>query len=126
MSLVAYSPGALMAAARSERSLFGLHDAALRAGIVPSVEALALAECDLRGKAATSLAWLLAGCQVVTLDSTRALALAGRRHTAKGSLGLLATEELVSSSRSPSAIVVDSHEARHLEIDASIGRLVLS
>lgn len=65
--MIVYDAGALVAAERNERSMWLLHDAALRRGLSPLVPAGALAQAWRGGPQAT-LSRLLRGCTVTPLD----------------------------------------------------------
>lgn len=65
--MIVYDAGALVAAERNERSMWLLHDAALRRGLSPLVPAGVLAQAWRGGPQAT-LSRLLRGCTVTPLD----------------------------------------------------------
>ena len=71
--MIVYDTGALIAAERSERELWALHDAALRRGVAPIVPAAVLAQA-WRGGPQAGLSRLLTGCSVVPLDEGTARA----------------------------------------------------
>ena len=71
MAGVTYDTGALIAAERSDRRVWGLHRRALERGIVPTVPAGVLGQC-WRGGPQAQMSQLLAGCRVEALDEARA------------------------------------------------------
>jgi hypothetical protein len=126
LTLLAYSPGALSAAAKGDRAVFGIHDAAIRSGIVPCVSALAILEVETTAKTSTRLGWILSGCEVRSLDSTAAADLVDRRGRERSHYGLWATERLLGDDIAESAIVVSASETRFLSLEPAIGRLILA
>jgi hypothetical protein len=81
---VTYDAGALIAAERGERRMWARHRALLLRRIVPTSPAPVLAQCWRGTPRQAQLARLLAGCEIETLDDTRARAtgtLAGRART---------------------------------------------
>ena len=68
-----YDTGALVAADRSERSMWALHRRALERGLVPTVPAGVLAQ-GWRGGPQAELSRLLKGCRIEQLDESRARA----------------------------------------------------
>ncbi|MBV9853596.1 MAG: hypothetical protein JOY82_03590 [Streptosporangiaceae bacterium] len=81
---VTYDSGALIAAERGERLIWGRHRALLLRRVVPTVPAPVVAQCWRGTPRQAQLARLLAGCEVETLDDTGARAtgtLAGRART---------------------------------------------
>jgi hypothetical protein len=82
---VTYDSGALIAAERSERRIWARHRALLLRRIVPIIPAPVVAQCWRGTPRQAQLARLLAGCEIESLDGTRARAtgtLAGRARTA--------------------------------------------
>jgi|HubBroStandDraft_2_1064218.scaffolds.fasta_scaffold219703_1 hypothetical protein len=82
---VTYDSGALIAAERSERRIWARHRALLLRRIVPTIPAPVIAQCWRGTPRQAQLARLLAGCEIESLDGTRARAtgtLAGRARTA--------------------------------------------
>jgi hypothetical protein len=82
---VTYDSGALIAAERSERRIWARHRALLLRRIVPTIPAPVIAQCWRGTPRQAQLARLLAGCEIESLDGTRALAtgtLTGRARTA--------------------------------------------
>ena len=71
MNGVTYDTGALIAAERGDRTLWGIHDAALRRGMVPTVPAGVLGEA-WRGGPQARLSRLLKGCTVEPLTEAQA------------------------------------------------------
>ena len=69
--MIIYDAGALVAAERSVRPLWALHDAALRRDVSPLVPAGVLAQV-WRGGPQANLSRLLAGCTVTPLDESLA------------------------------------------------------
>jgi hypothetical protein len=69
--VIIYDAGALVAAERNVRSLWALHDAALRRGLAPVVPSGVLAQV-WRGGPQANLSRLLRGCTVAPLDETLA------------------------------------------------------
>jgi hypothetical protein len=81
VSGVTYDSGALIAAERGERRMWARHRALLLRRVIPTVPAPVVAQCWRGTPYPAPLTRLLAGCQVETLDDTRARAtgtLAGR------------------------------------------------
>jgi predicted nucleic acid-binding protein len=84
MSGVVYDAGALVAAERSDRTLWADHRARLEAGVVPVVPAPVVAQVS-RSHRQAQLRRLLRGCDVLALDESTAHAvgaLLGRSGTA--------------------------------------------
>src|SRR6516162_10563755 len=84
VSGVTYGSGALIAAERGERRMWARHRALLLRRVVPVVPAPVVAQCWRGTPRQAQLARLLAGCEIETLDDTRAKAsgtLAGRART---------------------------------------------
>ena len=84
MTGVTYDSGALIAAERGERRMWARHRALLLRRVVPVVPAPVVAQCWRGTPRQAQLARLLAGCEIETLDDTRAKAsgtLAGRART---------------------------------------------
>jgi hypothetical protein len=82
---VTYDSGALIAAERSERRIWARHRALLLRRIVPVIPAPVIAQCWRGTARQAQLARLLAGCEIESLDDTKARAtgiLAGRARTA--------------------------------------------
>jgi hypothetical protein len=67
-----YDAGALIGAERGSVDLLALHDAALRAGVLPMVPAAVLGQVWRGRSRQVRLSRLLAGCQVLPLDETTA------------------------------------------------------
>jgi len=85
VSGVTYDTGALIAAERGERRMWARHRALLLRRVVPVVPAPVVAQCWRGTPRQAQLARLLAGCEIETLDNTRARAtgtLAGSARTA--------------------------------------------
>ena len=81
---ITYDSGALIAAERGERRMWARHRALLLRRVVPVVPAPVVAQCWRGTPRQAQLARLLAGCEIETLDDTRAKAtgtLAGRART---------------------------------------------
>jgi len=81
---VTYDSGALIAAERGERRMWARHRALLLRRVLPLVPAPVVAQCWRGTLRQAQLSRLLAGCEVETLDDTRARAtgtLAGRAGT---------------------------------------------
>ena len=81
---ITYDSGALIAAERGERRMWARHRALLLRRAVPVVPAPVVAQCWRGTSRQAQLVRLLAGCEVETLDDTRAKAtgtLAGRART---------------------------------------------
>jgi predicted nucleic acid-binding protein len=80
-----YDAGALIGAERGSVDLLALHDAALRAGVLPMVPVAVLGQVWRGTSRQARLSRLLAGCQVLPLDETTAReggVLCGRANTA--------------------------------------------
>jgi hypothetical protein len=85
MTGVTYDSGALIAAEGGERRMWARHRALLLRRVVPVAPAPVVAQCWRGTPRQAQLARLLAGCQIESLDDTRARAtgtLAGRAGTA--------------------------------------------
>jgi hypothetical protein len=81
---ITYDSGALIAAECGERRMWARHRALLLRRVVPVVPAPVVAQCWRGTPRQAQLARLLAGCEIETLDGTRAKAtgiLAGRART---------------------------------------------
>ena len=74
---VTYDTGALIAADRSERRMWARHRALLVRRVVPTVPAPVVAQAWRGDSRQVQLARLLAGCDVETLDESRARAAGG-------------------------------------------------
>jgi hypothetical protein len=84
VSGVTYDSGALIAAERGERRMWARHRALLLRRVVPIAPAPVVTQCWRGTPRQAQLARLLAGCEIETLDDTRARAtgiLAGRART---------------------------------------------
>ena len=125
MIRLAYSPGALRAAARADRTMFGIHAAALRRGVIPVVSAMSLLDARSNTQGAPRLDWLLAGVDIISLDEGAAKRIADRRQEDRAPLGLLAAEDLLDDTSDERAIVVAPSETKSLRLGPGVGRLVL-
>ena len=107
---VTYDSGALIAAERGERLMWARHRALLLRRVVPTVPAPVIAQCWRGAPRQAQLARLLAGCEVETLDDTRARAtgtLAGRARTSN----------IVVSSDEGDLAAIAAAVSRHIDID---------
>lgn len=98
--MIIYDAGALVAAERNVRSLWSLHDAALRRDVTPVVPAGVLAQA-WRGGHQHNLSRFLAGCAVSPLDERLARAV-GRL------CGQAATSDVIDASVVVLAHVMDA------------------
>jgi hypothetical protein len=125
MTGVTYDSGALIAAERGERQMWARHRALLLRRVVPTVPAPVVAQCWRGTPRQAQLARLLAGCDVETLDDTRARAtgaLAGRA----GSTdivdvsvveGALRRGDFVISSDEGDLNAIAAAVSRHIDVD---------
>ncbi|HEV2372485.1 MAG TPA: hypothetical protein VGS19_09955 [Streptosporangiaceae bacterium] len=125
MNGVTYDSGALIAAERGERRMWARHRALLLRRVVPVVPAPVVAQCWRGTSRQAQLGRLLAGCEVETLDNTRARAtgtLAGRAHTtdivdACVVEGALRRDDLVVSSDEGDLSAIAAAVSRRIGID---------
>ena len=125
MSGVTYDSGALIAAERGERKMWARHRALLLRRIVPMVPAPVVAQCWRGTPRQAQLARLLAGCEIESLDDTRARAtgtLAGRARTtdivdASVVESALRRDDLVISSDATDLTAIASAVSRRIDID---------
>jgi predicted nucleic acid-binding protein len=101
--MIVYDTGALLAAEANQRTMWVLHDAALRNGIIPTISATVLAQA-WRGGPQPQLSRLLKGCEVDPLTEQAARA-AGVACAAS------ATSDIVDA-----AVVVDAIARRALVV----------
>jgi hypothetical protein len=125
VSGVTYDSGALIAAERGERRIWARHRALLFRRVVPVVPAPVVAQC-WRGTARQArLTRLLAGCEVESLDDSRARAtgiLAGRARTADivdaaVVEGALRRDDLIISSEERDLTAIAAAVSRRIDID---------
>ena len=122
---VTYDSGPLIAAERGERRTWARHRALLLRRVVPVVPAPVVAQSWRGTSRQAQLARLLAGCQVETLDETRAKAtgiLAGRADVtdivnACVVEGALRRQDLVISSDKADLRAIAAAVARRLGVD---------
>jgi hypothetical protein len=122
---VTYDSGALIAAERSERRIWARHRALLLRRIVPTIPAPVVAQCWRGTPRQAQLARLLAGCEIESLDGTRARAtgtLAGRARTADivdatVVEGALRRGDLIISSGEDDLAAIAAAVSRHVDID---------
>jgi len=117
---VTYDSGALIAAERGERRMWARHRALLLRRIVPTVPAPVVAQCWRGTSRQAQLARILAGCEVETLDDTRARAtgtLAGRARTAD-----IVDATVVESALRRRDLVISSDEGDLAAIAAAVSR----
>ena len=125
VSGVTYDSGALIAAERGERKMWARHRALLLRRIVPMVPAPVVAQCWRGTPRQAQLARLLAGCEIESLDDTRARAtgtLAGRARTtdivdASVVESALRRDDLVISSDETDLTAIASAVSRRIDID---------
>jgi hypothetical protein len=125
VSGVTYDSGALIAAERGERLIWARHRALLLRRVVPTVPAPVLAQCWRGTPRQAELARLLAGCDVETLDDTRAKAtgtLAGRARTtdivdASVVEGALRRGDLIVSAGKDDLDAIAAAVSRHVTVD---------
>jgi hypothetical protein len=125
VSGVTYDSGALIAAERGERLMWARHRALLLRRVVPTVPAPVLAQCWRGTPRQAELARLLAGCDVETLDDTRAKAtgtLAGRARItdivdANVVEGALRRGDLIVSSGKGDLDAIAAAVSRHVTVD---------
>jgi hypothetical protein len=125
VSGVTYDSGALIAAERGERLIWARHRALLLRRVVPTVPAPVLAQCWRGTPRQAELARLLAGCDVETLDDTRAKAtgtLAGRARTtdivdASVVEGALRRGDLIVSADKDDLDAIAAAVSRHVTVD---------
>jgi hypothetical protein len=122
---VTYDSGALIAAERSERRIWARHRALLLRRIVPTIPAPVVAQCWRGTPRQAQLARLLAGCEIESLDGTRARAtgtLAGRARTADivdatVVEGALRRGDLIISSDDDDLAAIAAAVSRRIDID---------
>ena len=122
---VTYDSGALIAAERSERRIWARHRALLLRRIVPTIPAPVIAQCWRGTARQAQLARLLAGCEIESLDETKARAtgiLAGRARTADivdASVveGALRRGDLIISSDEDDLAAIAAAVSRRVDID---------
>jgi hypothetical protein len=122
---VTYDSGALIAAERGERLMWGHHRALLLRRVVPTVPAPVVAQCWRGTPRQAQLARLLTGCAVEVLDDARARAtgtLAGRARTtdivdAHVVEGALRRGDLIISSDEDDLAAIAAAVSRHIDID---------
>jgi len=117
---VTYDSGALIAAERGQRRMWARHRALLLRRVVPVVPAPVVAQSWRGTSRQAQLARLLAGCQVETLDDTRARAtgiLAGRAATTD-----IVDACVVEGALRRQDLVISSDEGDLRAIAAAVGR----
>jgi len=122
---VTYDSGALIAAERSELRIWARHRALLLRRIVPTIPAPVVAQCWRGTPRQAQLARLLAGCEIESLDGTRARAtgtLAGRARTADivdatVVEGALRRGDLIISSGEDDLAAIAAAVSRRVDID---------
>ena len=122
---VTYDSGALIAAERSERRIWARHRALLLRRIVPTIPAPVIAQCWRGTARQAQLARLLAGCEIESLDDTKARAtgiLAGRARTADivdatVVEGALRRGDLIISSDEDDLAAIAAAVSRRVDID---------
>lgn len=122
---VTYDSGALIAAERGERRMWARHRALLFRRVVPVAPAPVVAQCWRGTPRQVQLARLLAGCQVESLDDTKARAtgtLAGRAGTADivdacVVEGAIRRQDLVISSDEPDLSAIAAAASHRINID---------
>jgi hypothetical protein len=122
---ITYDSGALIAAERAERRMWARHRALLLRRVVPVVPAPVVAQCWRGTPRQAQVARLLAGCEIETLDDTRAKAsgtLAGRARTtdivdACVVEGALRRGDLVISSDEGDLSAIAAAASRRLDVD---------
>jgi hypothetical protein len=125
MTGVTYDSGALIAAERGERLMWARHRALLLRRVIPTVPAPVVAQCWRGTPRQAQLARLLAGCEVETLDDTRARAtgtLADRARTTdivdtNVVEGALRRGDLIISSDEGDLAAIAAAVSRHIDID---------
>ena len=125
MTGVTYDSGALIGAERSERRIWARHRALLLRRIVPTIPAPVIAQCWRGTARQAQLARLLAGCEIESLDDTKARAtgiLAGRARTADivdASVveGALRRGDLIISSDEDDLAAIAAAVSRRVDID---------
>ena len=122
---VTYDSGALIAAERSERRIWARHRALLLRRIVPTIPAPVIAQCWRGTARQAQLARLLAGCEIESVDETKARAtgiLAGRARTADivdatVVEGALRRGDLIISSDEDDLAAIAAAVSRRVDID---------
>ena len=125
MTGVTYDSGALIAAERGERLMWARHRALLLRRVIPTVPAPVVAQCWRGTSRQAQLARLLAGCEVETLDDTRARAtgtIAGRARIsdivdANVVEGALRRGDLIISSDEGDLAAIAAAVSLHIDID---------
>jgi predicted nucleic acid-binding protein len=104
--LLTYDTGALIAAEASRRSVWALHEAALRRGFVPTVPTVVLAQA-WRGSRQVQLSRLLKGCRIDPLTEDHARA-AGAACAASGTADIVdATVVVTAAARGDTVVTTD-------------------
>jgi hypothetical protein len=122
---VTYDTGALIAADRGERRIWGRHRALLALREVPTVPAPVIAQSWRGGSRQALLARLLAGCDIEALDDGQARSVGSLAATAATTdivdagvvEGALRRHDLVVSSDEADLQAIATAASRHLEID---------
>ncbi len=123
MAGVTYDAGALVAAERSQRTVWALHRRALERGVRPTVPAGVLGQV-WRGGPQAELSRLLKGCRIEALDEwrSRGAGVACARSStfdvidATVVVGAIARDDLVATSDRPDISRIAASLNRHLEI----------
>ncbi|MFT3855198.1 MAG: PIN domain-containing protein [Ilumatobacteraceae bacterium] len=113
-----YDSGALIAAETDDRRMWALHARALQRGVVPVVPAGCVVEV-WRGGQQSSLARLLAGCEVETLDDTQARRAGTLRRELTDGVGAIdATVAEVAIRRAGAVVTSDRSDITRLAVAA--------
>ncbi|KUJ66444.1 twitching motility protein PilT [Streptomyces albus subsp. albus] len=120
MSLVVYGTGALLAAERSRREIFALHDELLRVGVSPIVPTPVLGQAWRGGGRQGSLARILKGCEIRPLDE-RTARYGGELLGSSGTADIV-DAAVVALALNLSALVVTSDPGDLKHLTAAAGR----
>jgi hypothetical protein len=115
--VIVYDTGALVAGERNDRTMWALHDAALRRGITPIVPTGVLAQA-WRGGPQARLSQLLRGCVSEPLDEPLARDVGSLCATAEASDIVDASVVLVARSRGAAIVTSDEPDISYLATSA--------
>lgn len=117
--MIVYDTGALLAGERNDRTMWALHDAALRRGIMPIVPAGALARA-WRGGPQARLSQFLRGCVTEPLDQRLARNVGSLCATAETSDIVDASVVLIARSRGAAIVTSREPDISYLATSAGV------
>ncbi len=124
MNAIVYDTGVLVAAERSQRSVWAEHRVRLEAGVVPLVASVVLAQVS-RSPKQVQLRSFLQGCEVVVLDEDAAHAVGALLGKAKTADVVDATVVRLAAARGADIQTGDVHDITHLVTVAGLRSRVL-